>query len=49
MIGLFGRFPSGRAFRSNLFFVPQKRISTSIPNAKKIKWQQKEEIGQEKN
>jgi methylase of polypeptide subunit release factors len=24
---------SGRAFRSNLFFVPQKRISTSIPNA----------------
>ena len=24
----------GRAFRSNLFFVPQKRISTSIPNAK---------------
>lgn len=23
----------GRAFRSNLFFVPQKRISTSIPNA----------------
>jgi len=25
---------SGRAFRSNLFFVPQKRISTSIPNAK---------------
>jgi DNA (cytosine-5)-methyltransferase 1 len=26
---------SGRAFRSNLFFVPQKRISTSIPNALK--------------
>jgi DNA (cytosine-5)-methyltransferase 1 len=25
---------SGRAFRSNLFFVPQKRISTVIPNAK---------------
>ena len=24
----------GRAFRSNLFFVPQKRISTAIPNAK---------------
>jgi len=24
----------GRAIRSNLFFVPQKRISTSIPNAK---------------
>ncbi len=27
---------SGRAFRSNLFFVPQKRISTSIPNATSI-------------
>jgi site-specific DNA-cytosine methylase len=25
---------SGRAFRSNLLFVPHKRISTSIPNAK---------------
>ncbi|MGL4909297.1 MAG: DNA adenine methylase [Bacteroidales bacterium] len=25
---------SGRAFRSNLFFVPQKRISTAIPNAR---------------
>ena len=25
---------SGRAFRSNLLFVPNKRISTSIPNAK---------------
>jgi DNA (cytosine-5)-methyltransferase 1 len=24
---------SGRAFRSNLFFVPQKRIFTTIPNA----------------
>ena len=24
----------GRAIRSNLFFVPQKRIFTSIPNAK---------------
>jgi len=24
----------GRAFRSNLLFVPRKRISTSIPNAK---------------
>jgi len=26
---------SGRALRFNLFCVPQKRISTSIPNAKK--------------
>ena len=25
---------SGRAFRFNLLFVPLKRISTSIPNAK---------------
>jgi hypothetical protein len=25
---------AGRAIRSNLFFVPQKRISTTIPNAK---------------
>jgi hypothetical protein len=25
---------SGRAFRSNLLFVPHKRISTAIPNAK---------------
>jgi hypothetical protein len=24
---------SGRAFRSNLLFVPHKRISTTIPNA----------------
>ena len=24
----------GRVIRSNLFFVPQKSISTSIPNAK---------------
>jgi hypothetical protein len=24
---------SGRAIRYNLFFVPQKRISTTIPNA----------------
>ncbi|MBS1775341.1 MAG: hypothetical protein JSS64_03570, partial [Bacteroidetes bacterium] len=24
---------SGRAFRSNLLFVPHKRISTAIPNA----------------
>jgi type I restriction enzyme S subunit len=31
---LFGRSPAGRAIRSNLFFVPQKRISTTIPNAK---------------
>src|SRR5690606_31277278 len=27
---------SGRAIRSNLFFVPQKRIFTSIPNAKAV-------------
>lgn len=27
---------SGRAFRSNLFFVPQKRISTAIPNAMSV-------------
>lgn len=27
-------FCLGRAFRFNLFFVPHKRISTSIPNAK---------------
>jgi len=27
---------SGRAFRSNLLFVPHKRISTSIPNAKLV-------------
>ena len=36
---LFGRYPkerTGRAFRSNLFLVPQKRISTAIPNAKFI-------------
>jgi type I restriction enzyme S subunit len=31
---LFGRSPAGRAIRSNLFFVPQKSISTTIPNAK---------------
>jgi type I restriction enzyme S subunit len=31
---LFGRSPAGQAIRSNLFFVPQKRISTTIPNAK---------------
>ncbi len=27
---------SGRAFRSNLLFVPHKRISTAIPNAKLV-------------
>jgi type I restriction enzyme S subunit len=32
---LFGRSPAGQAIRSNLFFVPQKRISTAIPNAKR--------------
>ena len=29
-----GVTPRGRAFRSNLFFVPNKRISSAIPNAK---------------
>ena len=28
--------PFGRAFRSNLLFVPHKRISTAIPNAKLV-------------
>jgi len=28
--------PFGRAFRSNLLFVPHKRISTAIPNAKRV-------------
>ena len=28
--------PFGRAFRSNLLFVPHKRISTAIPNANRI-------------
>lgn len=32
----FGVLLSGRAFRSNLFFVPLKMISTSIPNAKLV-------------
>ena len=31
-----GRSLSGRAFRSNLLFVPHKRISTTIPNAKTV-------------
>ena len=30
----FPRLWRGRAFRYNLLFVPHKRISTSIPNAK---------------
>jgi hypothetical protein len=34
MIFILGVTLKGRAIRSNLFFVPQKRISTSIPNAK---------------
>lgn len=29
------REKAGRAFRYNLFFVPQKRISSAIPNARK--------------
>lgn len=31
-----GRSLLGRAFRSNLLFVPHKRISTIIPNAKRV-------------
>ena len=34
MIFYLGVTLKGRAIRCNLFFVPQKRISSSIPNAK---------------
>lgn len=33
-VDVLGVTQKGRAIRFNLFFVPQKRISTSIPNAK---------------